>query len=62
METAGTYVLQTFNLLSNLVEKLPRTYYGQETQLDEICFLRNIGSREKLIRYLWISEKFRLQK
>lgn len=43
METAGTCVLQTFNLLSNLVEKLPRTYYGQETQLDKICFLRNVG-------------------
>lgn len=43
METAGTYVLQTFNLLSNLVEKLPRSYYRQETQLDEICFLRNVS-------------------
>lgn len=62
METAGTYVLQTFNLLSNLVEKSPRTYYGQETQLDEICFLRNIDLKEKLIQYLWISEKFRLEK
>lgn len=62
METAGTYVLQTFNLLSNLVEKSPRTYYGQETQLDGICFLKNIGLKEKLIQYLWISEKFRLEK
>lgn len=43
METAGTCTLQTFNLLSDLVEKLPRSYYGQEAQLDEICFIRNLG-------------------
>lgn len=43
METAGMYMLWTFNLLSNLVEKLPSSYYGGETRLEEICFLGRLG-------------------